>query len=484
MTGDATNNTVNILTPITVAYLYGGLNESDGTKSTGNTLNVAVKGVSTGTLDKFQNMNFYLPSDIASGDTMLTVTGGAATTLTDVTIGAAAQTGVKLATGDKVTLLSNANGFTGTAKTTTLTTAPKATSLTVDTSYKFSIAQGDTAVTATVADIEEKQNEERTEQSKSLIETRAAATTFVNSGADMLASQGFSQAANAVALEAAEKAKDGAASPSANAFTPFAAIGGSGMRAETGSYVKTKGFGLNVGFAREIANSQGKLLFGPVVEYGGGSYDSYLEDAAGTHGDGGAHYYGLGLMARQVNHDGLYYEGSIRGGRVKADFNSTLDQLGKVNYDSSSTYWAAHLGVGKVFSVGSNNKLDGYLKYFYSHQAGDTTTVHIQNAADESARFDSVDSNRIRVGARLTHKVNDQNSFYGGLAYQYEFGGEARAHFAGSGAVPSPSLKGSSGMMELGWQYKKDNVTVDLGMNGWIGKQRGLSAQLGATWTF
>ena len=492
------NNTINILTQISVKGLYGGIDSGAGD---GNTLNVNATGVTVGDdgINGFQNMNFFLPEG-AAGKTMLTVNAkdvdgsGMATDLKGVAIGAAVQTGAKFNKGDTVNLITNPSGLltdeTTTMKqitdeTVTIQTKPTAKTLTTDQSYKLGISkQGETTIVATVTDIEEKQNEERTEQAKSLIETRAAATTFVNSGADMLASQGFNQAANAVALEAAEKAKDGAASPSANAFTPFAAIGGSGMRAETGSYVKTKGFGLNVGFAREIANSQGKLLFGPVVEYGGGSYDSYLEDAAGTHGDGGAHYYGLGLMARQVNHDGLYYEGSIRGGRVKADFNSTLDQLGKVNYDSSSTYWAAHLGVGKVFSVGSNNKLDGYLKYFYSHQAGDTTTVHIQNAADESARFDSVDSNRIRVGARLTHKVNDQNSFYGGLAYQYEFGGEARAHFAGSGAVPSPSLKGSSGMMELGWQYKKNNVTVDLGMNGWIGKQRGLSAQLGATWTF
>lgn len=43
------------------------------------------------------------------------------------------------------------------------------------------------------------------------------------------------------------------------------------MRAKSGSYVKTRGFGLNVGFARELSNKQGRLLFGPVVEYGGGT---------------------------------------------------------------------------------------------------------------------------------------------------------------------------------------------------------------------
>ena len=484
--GDTTNNTVNILAANTLKTLKGG---STGTgTSSGNTINFAAKDVTiTDNIYSAQNINFYLPSNIAANDTMVNVTGNSQTTLSNVTVGAAALSGVSLNKGDSVTLLHNANGFDGTAAITTLTTAPTATSLTLDTSYKLDITQSTNDITATVTDKTESSTESSMERAKSLVETRAATTTFINAGADMLSSQGFMQAANAVALEAAEQTTSGAAGmPSVSTFTPFAAIGGSSLRAESGSYVDTKGFGLNVGFAREIATPQGKLLFGPVVEYGGGNYDSYLEDAAGTHGEGKAHYFGVGLMARQVNHDGLYYEGSLRGGRVNSDYKSTMDTLGKVDYDSSSNYFAAHLGVGKAFSIGNGNTLDGYLKYFYSHQAGDTTTIHIENAADERGSFSSVDSHRLRIGARLTHKVNDKNSFYGGLAYQYEFGGEARAHFSSGGNVPSPSVKGGSGMLELGWQVKPGEtpLTLDLGLTGWAGKQRGGSVQLGATWKF
>ena len=104
---------------------------------------------------------------------------------------------------------------------------------------------------------------------------------------------------------------------------------------------------------------------------------------------------------------------------------------------------------------------------------------------NETGDFDAVDSNRIRIGARFTHKINDKNSYYGGIAYQYEFGSEARAHFNGN-SVPSPSMKGSSGLLELGWQVKPGDgpLTLDFGLNGWIGKQRGGSVQLGATWNF
>ncbi len=505
--GEAKNNTVNILTAINVAHIMGG----EGTIATGNTLNVNAIGVTVGDdgVDGFQNMNFFLP-DGAAGKTMLTVNAkdaygdGKATDLSGVAIGAAVQPGATFAKGDTVNLITNPSGLTTdgtttmkqiTDETVTIQTKPTAKTLTTDQSYELELAKtaDETTIVATVKDVKETPSGGGGDEPsggatndglKSPVETRAAVTTFVNAGADMLASQGFAQAANAVALDMAESAKTGAGAPNVGGFTPFAAFGGSSMRAESGSHVDTKGFGLNIGFARELPNSQGKLLFGPVVEYGGGKYDSYNND---VHGEGGAHYFGVGLMARQVNYDGFYYEGSVRGGRVTSDYKSFDVRPGnKVEYDSSSNYWAAHLGVGKVFAAGKQGTVDGYLKYFYSHQGGDDTDIKFDGDPRERASFDSVDSNRIRIGARYTHKINEMNSLYGGLAYQYEFGGEARAHYSTSGVAPSPSVKGSSGMLELGWQVKPGEgpLTLDLGVTGWAGKQRGGSVQLGATWSF
>ena len=486
--GTSSDNIINILGTISIS----GFLDADGLE----TLNIASKSNKASVIyGQIKNINFFFPADTKPGDIMLTLTGvdpwgmEVQTDLTKTTIGAAAQKGFSLSKGDVVTLIKNPKGVTaplGTADAkTVIASAP--TGITTSEDYEFEISKsGEDSIIATVTGTTEnnESSESAQELAKSPVETRAATTTFVNAGADMLASQGFAQAANAVALDTAAQAQSGAAgAPAASAFTPFAAFGGQSMRAQSGSYVDTKGFGLNIGFAREIANSQGKLLFGPVVEYGGGTYASHLEDAAGTRGDGKAHYFGVGVMARQVNHDGFYYEGSVRGGRVTSDYRSFINNQ-TVDYDSSSNYWAAHVGVGKAFSVGGSNTLDGYLKYFYSHQAGDDVTMHGSTTGDEAWSFDSVDSHRIRIGARLTHKVNERNSFYGGLAYQYEFGGEARAHYNGT-ATPSPSVKGSSGMLELGWQVKPGGpVTIDLGVTGWAGKQRGGSVQLGATWTF
>ena len=490
----AANNTVNILKSITLKGLYGGI--AVETQSYGNTLNIAAKNVVTKDLNAFQNMNFYLPSDIAKDDTMLTVNGSNATNVKGVTFGVAALSGVKLVKGDTVNLLVNNNGLTtdDTLKTTDSATLAKETflsanSLTTDNKYELSISKkGKDTIIATVDNVTEQKADEGGSGEKAVsipdvlkspVETRAGVVTMINAGADLLISQGMSNAADAAAAERTEG--DAAAAPRAGGFAPFAAVSFGKLRAESGSHVDNKGIGMNLGFAREIENKSGKLLIGPVIEYGHGSYDSYQD--SGIKADGKSSYWGIGVIAKQTNDNGFYYEGSLRAGRTKSDYNSDLRPGLHVNYDSSATYWAAHLGVGKLEDIGHDNTLDYYGKYFYSHTGSDSAYL---NGANETANFDAVNSHRIRLGARLTHALNEKNKIYGGLAWQYEFKGDARATYSVSGEAPSPSVKGSSGMIELGWQVKpgKSPMTIDLGVTGWVGKQRGITANLQANWTF
>ena len=490
LSGTAANNTVNILKPITVQGLFGGI--GDETKSIGNTLNIAAKNVVVGSdgIRGFQNMNFFLPSDIANNDTMLTVNSGAETDVKGVTFGVAALSGVKLEKGNTVNLITNPNGLTtdDTLKTTDSATLAKAeflsaNSLTTDDAYELSISKKDAnTIIATVDNVTEKKAPEEAvgDILKSPVETRAGVVTMINAGADLLVSQGMANAADAAAAERTEG--DAAAAPRAGGFAPFAAVSIGKLRAESGSHVDNKGIGMNLGFAKEIENKSGKLLVGPVIEYGHGNYDSYQDN--GITADGKSSYWGIGVIAKQTNNNGFYYEGSIRGGRTKSDYSSDNVKPGThVSYDSSATYWAAHLGVGKLADIGHDNTLDYYGKYFYSHTGSDSTYL---NGANETANFDAVNSHRIRLGARLTHALNEKNKIYGGLAWQYEFKGDARATYSVSGEAPSPSVKGSSGMIELGWQVKpgKSPMTIDLGVTGWVGKQRGITANVQANWTF
>ena len=501
--GSASNNKINILIPITVEGFYGGL---ESPTNTGNTLNIAAKNVVANNVGGFQNMNFYLPKDVSNNDTMLTIKGNEGMTtpanVQGITFGVAALQGVNLQKGDTVNLLVGKNGLTmdDTLKTTDSATLAKEpflspNSLTTDKKYELSISKkGEDTIIATVDNVTEQKADEGgsgenggsgkkavsiPDVLKSPVETRAGVVTLVNAGADLLVSQGMSNAADAAAAERTEG--DAAAAPRAGGFAPFAAVSFGKLRAESGSHVDNKGIGMNLGFAREIANKNGKLLVGPVIEYGHGSYDSYQD--SGIKADGKSSYWGIGVIAKQTNDNGFYYEGSLRAGRTKSDYNSDLRPGLHVNYDSSATYWAAHLGVGKLEDIGHDNTLDYYGKYFYSHTGSDSAYL---NGANETANFDAVNSHRIRLGARLTHALNEKNKIYGGLAWQYEFKGDARATYSVSGEAPSPSVKGSSGMIELGWQVKpgKSPMTIDLGVTGWVGKQRGITANLQANWTF
>ena len=82
--------------------------------------------------------------------------------------------------------------------------------------------------------------------------------------------------------------------------------------------------------------------------------------------------------------------------------------------------------------------------------------------------------------------MSTASSIYAGLAYQYEFSGDARAHYNGM-TTASPSVKGGSGMLELGWQMKpgaRSPLTIDLGITGWAGRQEGVTFQAGLQWVW
>ena len=300
---------------------------------------------------------------------------------------------------------------------------------------------------------------------KSVVETMAGAVAFLGAGADFAAGGGMASAS----VEAA----------AAEGFAPFAAIGGSSMRHETGSHVNMKGLNLAVGFSREVKRGDDRLIFGPIVEYGRGTYDSYVNDA---HGDGSVRYVGIGGFVRQEQKDGMFYEGSLRFGRSSMDYSAILSGT-PTTYDTDANYIGAHLGVGQRIQEKSGTDRELYLRYFYTRQNGTDTKL----STGERYDFDAVDSHRLRAGARWLIPQKG-GSLILGASLQYEFGGESRAtvHVGGNSyTTPAPSLNGFSTSLELGWKTQMSkNATADLSIEGWFGKQRGVSARAGFDWKF
>ena len=415
-----------------------------------------------------QNLHFYVPEERTAADTtpMLTLTANADKDIRGVKVGIGiAGDHSVLAKGDIISLLKIAAGKTLTtdAELKNETTGMQGVSM----RYRFNLArQGDNELIATVSDTD------LNPQTKSLVETRAASAALINSGADLLAGGGMNAAVNA-----ADAGTGAGTQSTANdqTYHLWAAQSGSAVRLNTGSHVDAKGWNLNLGFARQKTSERNTLTYGPFVEYGHGNYDSYLDD--GTHGDGTASYIGAGVMAKSAAENGSYIEGSVRVGRAKSDY--TGDIAGRhAGYDMSSTYYAAHIGIGQEKKLG-NGTIETYAKYFYTHQNGGSERLTSGDLYD----FDDVDSHRLRVGARYTKQNGTGGSFYTGLAYEYEFDGDARASYAGY-STPTPTLKGGTGILELGYRFARPGSNVSYGLNlmGMTGKRRGITGGLQVNW--
>ena len=486
--------------------VYGGyavitIDSQDGIKN--NTLEVVGKGNEAKSIQNFDKLNFFITKDLVANDTMLKVTDTAL--INNAEIKAGVELGTKLKKNDTINLID-----AGALKAENITTGTLTDGLiNIDKGIKVAIGPDGNKLVGVINGTTPPGGGGTTPpggggttppggggttppggggttppggggttpgagslyaaaDAKSPVETQSAALTMLNLGHDLLTTASYENAALAV---------DGEEEGSVN---PFITMSANNQKLDTGSHVDLKAWNMNLGFAKKINNNSGKLIIAPVIEYGRGSYDSYLDN--GTHGDGDAHFWGAGLMAKQLNDDGLYYEGSLRAGRMSTDYQSAV--AGGIKYDSDATYYAAHLGMGKVVQLNDKDTIDYYGKLFYTRQQGDKVTVGTGATYD----FDATTSLRTRLGARYTHQLSEKNAFYAGLAWQHEFDGESNAIVAttlGSASAPAPSMKGNTGIMELGWRVNNsDKFELGLGVNGSVGKQKGVGFNLSLNFSF
>ena len=464
--GTTNDNTIHLRGTQVSGTVTGG----SAAAGTGNTLAVHDFNTSVQDFSNVQNLHFYLPEETTgnSDRTMLRL-GVQNKDIRGIHLGVGISGQQSaLQKGDIVSLMKvAANG----ALTTDEALDNDVSGMQgVSLKYQFALQKRSTDELVAIV----KDNAVMNEQTKSLVETRSAASAFLNGGADLLSGMGMDAAETA----AADGSNAANAAIRSGSYEIWAAQGGSGERIETGSYVDAKGWNLNVGFAKQDAIDKGKLTYGPFVEYGRGSYDSYLDD--GTHGDGSSSYIGGGFMVKATGADQSYVEASLHAGRIKSDYSGNISGT-STSYDASNNYMAGHIGLGRKFDLSGDAALEGYAKYFYSRQNGASATL----ITGEKYDFGSVTSSRVRLGMRYTKKLMPRSEFYAGLAWEYEFDGDATATYEGY-ATPSPSLKGGSGMLELGYRFTPKGSSVSYGVNltGWQGKRKGITGGAHVSWAF
>lgn len=461
--------------------LYGGATgNGHGDMRTGNTLEIRTSGLKAVNVGNFANYRFILPEKTTAGTTVLTLTDAKGTDISNSSVGVAVAGGKPLLRkGDSVTLLANEHGLKAEGMTQQRLSGQQG----VFVVYDFDLKTTDTSLMATVTESVQPRGREGgpsgdtgarlAPQAKAPLEGVLANVALGNIGADLVAGQGIDQARSAAVARGEGPAWG---------IAPFAAVTGTRSRYQTGSHVDLSGVAFMTGFAKRVETSMMDILAGVFFEAGFARMDTHNSFSSGpsVDGDGRSSYYGGGLLARlDLKEDllkGLYLEGSFRYGRLNSQWQS--DDLHdavsgrKAEYDLSTPYYGLHAGLGYVWELTESLTLDVYGKYFWTHTEGQSTHI-----VDDPWSFDGVDSQRLRLGARLGHEFCRQVTGYAGAAWEHEFNGKARATTYGLEA-PAPSLKGDSGLLEAGLTLtpvEGSGLSLDFGVQGHTGVRQGVS---------
>ena len=464
----ATGNIVKIIgnSNIENASIYGGRSNSSNINVedviTGNALTLDGWSGLTKSVKNFNDINFD-NINWQNGGTVLTITEGADNDLanTEINLNSIAG-GSKIAVGDTMTLIESSNNVDlGIDKN----------KITVNNKFFAGVATEGTG-TATVNDdgsVDFKVDTLKANSQIDLVaENRAVAAAFVNQGTDLISDS-----------------LDTLSRDSNYGVKTFAAVHGNRSKYDVNSDIKINGWStiVGVGNADKFDNGS-EFSWGVFYENGSGNYRTYNEfNNEFFRGDGSLVYNGGGIAARYTNKNGVYTEGSLRAGMLKSDMDNALrDGAGNYyGYESESAYYGAHIGIGKIISLSDSSDLDVYGKFFHTYTEGDSFKV-----AGDEFEFDSINSDRLRIGARINSNKENKFSTYYGLAYEYEFNGDADMQAQGLKA-PTQSLQGSSVMAEVGFNYQPTPTSpwsFDLNMRGYAGERQGGSFNVQATYTF
>ena len=466
--GNSIGNALNVYSSpvLSDANLYAGKAADDGISS-GNDMNIHTSGIIAKNIYGFENLNFYLPESTVNGTKILTLTDSNGTDLSNTVLNVYADSATNLQEGDNVYLVTNNEGGLNLSN---LTTSGKL-SQGVSVEYAMNLVPLTNSDGKTVSMQATFGAPTASEQTKALNQGQVSNNQLVNIMNDKMVDW-----LPPIDFDDDPPAPPGVIEP--KGYEIFMNMGFAKLKTKTGggSEVETKGQSYDLGAARVLQQGSGPLYVAPIFQYGHGDYDTYLPN--GLHGQGKNKFFMGGLIARKMNNNGFYYEGSFRGGKAENDFWSNDFKANgsnvRVSYDTSTPIFAGHLKVGKNLRLNKNNILDVYGIYFYTRQNGTGADL----STGEHYEFSSASSHRVKLGYKLLTRTSKISRIYTEMAYQYEKCSDVSATYANL-STPQAGDKGSSGMFQVGWLIKpsaKIPMMLDLNATAWAGHQRGVTA--------
>ena len=242
-----------------------------------------------------------------------------------------------------------------------------------------------------------------------------------------------------------------------------------------------------LGYAFNVQNSE----VGVFMEMGHGTYDTRTattEPVGEAEGDGKHNYVGFGIYGNYATpSDWLHVTGYVKGGWLRNEFSVSLDGV-SANFDRTSNYWGAHLGTYGEFQVTEKFKNRTFLNYFYDGRESEAHTSS-SGSIEIVESFGTFNSHRALLGSVFEYAYTPTLRPYVALTYEYVFKADVKRHVTDHSVnliLSGTDLEGSTGIGSMGWTYQNEakSFEFDLGVNGYTGKRRGISAQLQAAWKF
>jgi len=463
-TGAVTGNTVTIDNAYSLTLnnvnLKGGVSTGGGIVADNR---LVIKSAATvQNISDFEHLEFHIQdhNDIA----MLTANSIDITATKNVEVYIADRLEM-LRNGDTIKLLEATTDITGTANNIEITAA-QGFHVLYDLEYQATTRAGrHLVVTGTRAH----------PHSRSFVEGRLGSFAFMNQGADLIVGQGISSALSASEASFGEWAGFTALSVGSSEYD----TGG-----EANGLVDYRGLSMLIGLSKSIDLNKNDFLVGAFFEVGDGNIEARNSFSNGTeiNTDGKSVYYGGGLLVRINNDSGLYGEGYMRVGTLDTDY-TTDDIRFAVSHDTSSLYYGAGIGLGYTFKgFNEYHTIDLYGRYSWSTMEAEDVVI---DSFDYN--FDDINSHQARLGARYDYKDTKYISPYVGVAYAYEFDGEANAAIAGNLNITTPSLEGGTGIFEIGVKVISESnipLSVNFDIEGYIGEREGVTGNIDIVYSF
>lgn len=486
-------------------FLYGGLSvNGDGNENIdpnfesfyqGNTLQIQNGHIKIQGIKNFQNYNWLLPQDEFDGDVIVSIENSAKidvnlnNTVHRVDVDAEGNT---LQAGDQVVLINKVSGTPGGLSRSVI---EQGFFIVYDAEMVVEPSPTDPLENRLVLNVfglkdgipDGKVNPE----SEAFLKGRVAQLAIVDQGADMI-SDGIGSARASLREKNANL---------------FAIVDGGSNRYMTvnTNHIKINDVKFAAGAAKAFTmNDQSVGMIGVFLEHGNGDYNSYNDFGTfgEVRGNGKTRYNGGGALFHVdvANTDvskvknkpnifdskyGLYVHGALRFGHAKVDFHSAdiVNGYGvEGRYGTKSRYVTAMAGAGYVLTLDDKKAMDFYGRYTFSRLNGKNVQV-----VDEQMSVGAAHSQRLRVGARYGYAYSEKVTSYAGLAYERNFSGDVTGSAYGF-TIKKNSLKGNTGILEAGVIVKpkgaNDSLSLNLGLQGYVGDRKGVTAAVRARYVF